>query len=80
MLPIKILPLPVPIGWGRGWGHYNVTCSMCGGSWVAVAAVGGHGGECPYCRFFDDEIIWESLAVEHPNDGAWLTGRLDGDF
>ena len=80
MITFQILPLPVPCGWGRGWGTYNMTCYECHHKWVAVCAVGTLGAECPACGVFDDEANWQSMPNEIPNDGCWITGRLDGDF
>lgn len=71
--------LPVRPGWGRGWGTYNVICPTCENLWIAQAPVGATGAECPICGSYHD-LPWEGLPNELPNDGCWVTGRLDGDF
>ena len=59
--------------WSRGWGVYeNVSCDVCGHTWVAVAPVGCKGKECPQCGFMDRDWVWAGLAGEMPNDGVWL--------
>lgn len=76
-----IHPLPVDISWGRGWGTYNMECPVCGYIWVAVAPVGAVMNiACTRCDCLIEDVVWPAMSDEEPNDGAWLTGSLEGDF
>lgn len=57
-----------------------MVCPICGHEWDAIAPVGIKGLPCPACGAFYNEPIWEAPPQEMPNDGAWITGRLIGDW
>jgi len=41
------------------WGVYERQCPECAHEWVAVAAVGTCGIECPKCHEIDMDQFWE---------------------
>lgn len=49
---------PSELDKGRGWGVYERQCSECGQQWVAVAAVGSMGIECPNCHKCELTYVW----------------------
>lgn len=77
---MEILPIPMIPGFGRGWGTAEVTCPACGYLWVATAPMGIKALECPSCGGFSEQEAFTDCPIEAPNDGCWITGRLDGDF